>query len=160
MSNFSLYYATAVDILCDLLIMALPLRLLWNLQINRQQKSALAAIFSLGFVVIVFAVVRVIETSASIHHVDPIWLALWSMIEASVGKQRPQLQLNKTSFDRFQNSCRRILPSLFPGLDPCESISVCLQPTESVQQSLPLTRFIKAYLAFKAHQARGNIVRK
>lgn len=91
MSNFSLYYATAVDILCDLLIMALPLRVLWDLQINRQQKSALAAIFSLGFVVIVFAVVRVIETSASIHHVDPIWLGLWSMIEASVGKQKMRL---------------------------------------------------------------------
>jgi len=99
-SNFSLYYATAVDILCDLLIMALPLRLLWNLQINRQQKSTLAAIFSLGFVVIVFAIVRVIETSASIHHVDPIWLALWSMIEASVGEKRLQLPWNKPSSNR------------------------------------------------------------
>ena len=85
-SNFSLYYSTAVDIICDLLIMALPLRLLWNLQINRQQKTALAAIFSLGFIIIIFAIVRVVETSASIHHVDPVWLALWSMIEAGIGK--------------------------------------------------------------------------
>lgn len=126
MSNFSLYYATAVDILCDLLIMALPLRLLWNLQINRQQKSVLAAIFSLGFIVIVFAVVRVIETSASIHHVDPIWLGLWSMIEASVGKQRSRLPCNEPSSNRPWDSCRRFLPSLFPGLDPRESISLCL----------------------------------
>ena len=65
--------------------MALPLRLLWNLQINRREKSALAAIFSVGFIVIIFAIVRVVETSASIHHVDPVWLALWSIIEASVG---------------------------------------------------------------------------
>lgn len=126
MSNFSLYYATAVDILCDLLIMALPLRELWNLRINRQQKSVLAAIFSLGFVVIVFAVVRVIETSASIHHVDPIWLALWSMIEASVGKQRLRLPSNEPSPNRPWDSCRRVLSSLSPGLDPRESISLCL----------------------------------
>ncbi|MCJ1259438.1 hypothetical protein MMC24_007275 [Lignoscripta atroalba] len=66
--------------------MALPLRLLWGLQITTRQKLALAGIFSLGLVIIVFAIVRVIETSASTHHVDPIWLALWSMVEASVDK--------------------------------------------------------------------------
>lgn len=71
--------------------MALPLRLLWNLQVNRQQKWALATIFSLGFIIIIFAIVRVIETRASAHHVDPVWLALWSMIEASVGMLRLQL---------------------------------------------------------------------
>ncbi|MCJ1226705.1 hypothetical protein MMC12_003358 [Toensbergia leucococca] len=83
-SNLSLYYSTAVDILCDLFVMALPLRLLWGLQISRRQKIALAAIFSLGFIIIIFAIVRVTQTSASSHHVDPVWLALWSVIEASV----------------------------------------------------------------------------
>ncbi|MCJ1244399.1 hypothetical protein MMC30_001597 [Trapelia coarctata] len=85
-SNLSLYYATSVDIICDVMIMALPLRLLWNLQINAKQKCALAGIFSLGVIIIIFAVVRVIETSATFNHVNPMWLALWSMIEASVGK--------------------------------------------------------------------------
>lgn len=65
--------------------MALPLRLLWGLRVTPRQKGALAGIFLLGFIIIIFAVVRVVETSASIHHVDPVWLALWSMIEASVG---------------------------------------------------------------------------
>ena len=64
--------------------MALPLRLLWGLKVNLQQKVALAAIFSLGFIVIAFAVVRVVETGATFKHVNPMWLALWSMIEASV----------------------------------------------------------------------------
>lgn len=79
--------------------MALPLRLLWNLQINAKQKCALAGIFSLGVIIIIFAVVRVVETSATFNHVNPMWLALWSMIEASVGKsdffgglQVPQLR--------------------------------------------------------------------
>ncbi|MCJ1413432.1 hypothetical protein MMC19_007537 [Ptychographa xylographoides] len=82
--NLSLYYAMAVDIICDILIMALPLRLLWGLQINTRQKSALAGIFLLGIIIIVFAIVRVVETSATFDHVNPMWLALWSMVEASV----------------------------------------------------------------------------
>lgn len=86
-SNFSLYYATTVDILCDLLIIALPIHLVWDLQVNRQSKTALVTVFSLGFIIIIFAIIRVIATKASIHHVDPVWLALWSMIEASVGEQ-------------------------------------------------------------------------
>ena len=65
--------------------MALPLRLIWNLRINKKQKFALAVMFSLGCIIILFAVIRVIQIRASTHHVDPVWLALWSMIEASVG---------------------------------------------------------------------------
>ncbi|MCJ1429662.1 hypothetical protein MMC29_007577 [Sticta canariensis] len=67
--------------------MALPLRLLWKLQIETRQKLALAAVFSFAIVIIVFAIVRIVEINSMLKHVDPIWLALWSMIEASVGKQ-------------------------------------------------------------------------
>lgn len=66
--------------------MALPLRLLLGLQITEKQKFALTAIFSLALIIITFAIVRVIKISASAEHVDPIWLAVWSMTEASVGK--------------------------------------------------------------------------
>lgn len=49
----------------------------------------MAGIFSLSVLVIAFAVVRVIQSRPTTkQHVDPVWLALWSMIEASVGKQR------------------------------------------------------------------------
>lgn len=92
-----------VDILCDILstitiityqsvktnllvVMALPLKVLWNLRVNPRQKFALGVIFSLGFIIIAFALVRVVQTGASAMHVNPIWLAVWSMIEASVGK--------------------------------------------------------------------------
>ncbi|CAF9926509.1 MAG: hypothetical protein ALECFALPRED_003458 [Alectoria fallacina] len=85
-SNDSLYYSTAVDIACDLSIMALPLLLLLELfGVNRKQKAGLAAIFCLGFIIIAVALARVFLTRATKeHHVDPIWLALWSQIEASV----------------------------------------------------------------------------
>lgn len=64
--------------------MALGLRLLKKLQISRKEKAALGAIFSVGLIKIVFAVVRVVRIGVSATHVNPIWLALWSMIEASV----------------------------------------------------------------------------
>ncbi|KAL8767038.1 MAG: hypothetical protein Q9209_006332 [Squamulea sp. 1 TL-2023] len=64
--------------------MGLGLRLLWNLQINVKEKLALGAIFSVGLIKITFAIIRVVKIGASATHVNPIWLALWSMIEASV----------------------------------------------------------------------------
>lgn len=68
-------------------VMALPLHLLLGLiGVNRKQKAGLAALFCLGFFIIAVALVRVFQTRATKqHHVDPIWLALWSQIEASVG---------------------------------------------------------------------------
>lgn len=68
--------------------MALPLHLIRGLfGVNRKQKAGLAAIFSLGFFIIAVALVRVFKTRATKEHqADPVWLALWSQIEASVGE--------------------------------------------------------------------------
>lgn len=66
------------------LVMALGLRLLRKLCVSSREKLALAAIFSVGLIKITFAVIRVVKIGASATHVNPIWLALWSMIEASV----------------------------------------------------------------------------
>ena len=82
-SKLSVVHTLTSDV--QTLVMALPLRLLWGLHVTRGQKAALGAIFGLGAIIIVFAIVRVIYTKATTHHVDPIWLALWSMVEASVG---------------------------------------------------------------------------
>ncbi|KAI4086576.1 MAG: hypothetical protein LQ344_007439 [Seirophora lacunosa] len=86
-SNASVYVATAGDIASDLMIMGLGLRLLQKLHNNRNRKEklALGAVFSVSFIKILFAVVRVVKIgNVSAAHVNPIWLALWSMIEASV----------------------------------------------------------------------------
>ena len=68
--------------------MALPLHLLLGLiGVNRKQKAGLATLFCLGFFIIAVAFVRVFQTRATkTHQADPVWLALWSQIEASVGK--------------------------------------------------------------------------
>lgn len=60
--------------------------LLPGLRVNRKEKLALTGIFSLSLLIIIVAIIRVVQTSATTQHVDPVWLALWSMIEASVGK--------------------------------------------------------------------------
>ncbi|KAL8932791.1 MAG: hypothetical protein Q9216_006673 [Gyalolechia sp. 2 TL-2023] len=98
-SNACLYVAAVFDILSDLMsefpsaiqiesdghtVMALGLRLLRRLRVSPREKLALAAIFSVGLIKITFAVIRVVRIGASATHVNPIWLALWSMIEASV----------------------------------------------------------------------------
>ncbi|KAI4228834.1 MAG: hypothetical protein L6R36_001336 [Xanthoria steineri] len=83
-SNACLYVAAVGDIVSDLMIMGLGLRLLWNLQISAREKIALGTIFSVGFIKITFALIRVVKIGATATHVNPIWLALWSMIEASV----------------------------------------------------------------------------
>ncbi|CAF9914635.1 hypothetical protein IMSHALPRED_001966 [Imshaugia aleurites] len=66
--------------------MALPLHLLLGLiGVNRKQRAGLAALFCLGFFIIAVALVRVFQTRATkTRHADPVWLALWSQIEASV----------------------------------------------------------------------------
>ncbi|KAL8733325.1 MAG: hypothetical protein Q9166_002149 [cf. Caloplaca sp. 2 TL-2023] len=110
-SNACLYVAAVGDIITDLMIMGLGLRLLWNLQINLKEKLALGAIFSVGLIKITFAVIRVVRIGASARHVNPIWLALWSMIEASVAVVVACLPSFKVLFahGRRQSEVRRAL---------------------------------------------------
>jgi hypothetical protein len=73
--------------------MLLPLRLIWTLRISVTQKLALACLFSLGTVVVVFAFIRLynITKATSEGAVDetklaeaPLILSLWTQIEAAV----------------------------------------------------------------------------
>jgi hypothetical protein len=73
--------------------MLLPLRLIWTLRISVTQKLALACLFSLGIVVVAFAVIRLhdVTKATSEGAVDktkladaPLKLSLWSQIEAAV----------------------------------------------------------------------------
>lgn len=69
--------------------MLLPLRLLFSITITPGQKVAIGSIFSLGLVIITFSVVRFLRISPFILAGDPhafIAVALWSMLEAAVGK--------------------------------------------------------------------------
>jgi hypothetical protein len=68
--------------------MVLPLNLLWKVRISRAEKQGLAAVFSIGFLIIIFAITRAIQvafTSTS----DPVLLALWGVIESTVCMSLP-----------------------------------------------------------------------
>ncbi|KAJ6258554.1 hypothetical protein Dda_6598 [Drechslerella dactyloides] len=79
----ALLYAMIADITTDLTIIALPLRLLWGLKINRKQKMGLVLIFSLGVLCIIFAIVRGVGSIVD-QAIIPIWLVVWTQSEACV----------------------------------------------------------------------------
>ena len=65
--------------------MALPLNLLWNLQVTRKQKAGLAVVFSVGTIIIIVAIARGIEI-ATRARTDGVLLNIWSIIESGVCK--------------------------------------------------------------------------
>ncbi|OAL38691.1 hypothetical protein AYO20_01897 [Fonsecaea nubica] len=85
-ASISLWYAYAVDIVTDLMIMLLPLDLIWNLKMPRTQKASIGALFCLGFVCIVVATIRVKELGSTVNNTQPstTWLALWGIVESSI----------------------------------------------------------------------------
>ncbi|KAH6639598.1 hypothetical protein C7974DRAFT_449703 [Boeremia exigua] len=87
----SLYYSFTVDTTTNLMIMALPIRLIWNLQMPRSKKNAIMTLFGTGFICIVFACLRVAQVAinaakpeAAGQPLDPTWLAIWGMVECSI----------------------------------------------------------------------------
>lgn len=69
-------------------VMALPFSVLRELikagRAGRRQNVELGCIFSVGIIIIIFAVLRVVYTRPSIGHVDPKWLCIMSITESSV----------------------------------------------------------------------------
>ena len=68
--------------------MVLPIRLIWNLKMDRSQKMSIGGLFCIGWICIIVATIRVAQlgSTASNGTPQPSWLALWAIIEASIGK--------------------------------------------------------------------------
>lgn len=64
--------------------MALPLWLILGLKMSLQQKIGLVAVLSLGVIIIIFSVIRIIVTNTVGQQPEISWLALWSSIESSI----------------------------------------------------------------------------
>ena len=65
-------------------VIAIPLYLCYRLRISLKQKLGLYFALSLGVIIIVFSVVRIVVTNTDGVHPEVSWLALWSVIESSV----------------------------------------------------------------------------
>ncbi|PGH00140.1 hypothetical protein GX51_05953 [Blastomyces parvus] len=83
----SLYYSFAVDVITDIMIMALPVKLLWSLQLPFIQKASLGALFSVGLICIAMATIRVVQIGTKAENnstPSSSWLAFWGILEAGI----------------------------------------------------------------------------
>lgn len=67
-------------------VILVPVKLLWNVQISLRKKVALAGVFSITLIIMVFAIIRVVVVSSFSHQLDQTWLYMWSSIEQTVCK--------------------------------------------------------------------------
>jgi hypothetical protein len=73
--------------------MVLPLKLIWKLKTNAKNKAGLGLLFSLGCIIIAFALVRMAQVTKATSQTaqdpttvanGPVLLSMWSHIESSV----------------------------------------------------------------------------
>lgn len=64
--------------------MAMPLRLIYNIKVSLKQKAGLVCVFSLGLVMIVFAIIRANQSLAQQGFVNLTLLMVWSTLAASI----------------------------------------------------------------------------
>ncbi|KAK1750371.1 hypothetical protein QBC47DRAFT_310085 [Echria macrotheca] len=83
-SNLSVYYSTAIDVFTDLCIMAMPLRLIYNVKVSLKQKMGLVCVFGLCFVMIAFAIIRAKQVLVQQQFVNLTLLMIWSTLTASI----------------------------------------------------------------------------
>ncbi|KAK2590855.1 hypothetical protein QQS21_011467 [Conoideocrella luteorostrata] len=80
--RFNVLFSTALDVVTDVTIMALPIALLPSLQLNIKKKIGLGVAFSLAVLIICVAIVRMTQVIVN-EKVDLIGLAIWGAIETS-----------------------------------------------------------------------------
>ncbi|CRG88435.1 hypothetical protein PISL3812_05465 [Talaromyces islandicus] len=105
----SLYFSFAVDVLTDIMIMLLPLKLIWILRLPLSQKFAIGTLFSIGIICVVMAIVRTVQIGSqakSDSTPSSSWLAFWGMIEAGIAVVIGTLPVLAIFF-RSQHASRR-----------------------------------------------------
>ncbi|KAK1569446.1 uncharacterized protein LY79DRAFT_528660 [Colletotrichum navitas] len=102
--RYSAYYAAAVDIATDLMIMGLPIAMLPSLQLEIRKKLGLAVAFSLALITILIAVIRMTQAMKG-HTLDKVGLSIWSITELGVsiivGSLPPLRILFTSGFRRY-----------------------------------------------------------
>ncbi|KAF2131846.1 hypothetical protein P153DRAFT_373712 [Dothidotthia symphoricarpi CBS 119687] len=70
------------------ILMFLPFRMTWNLQMPRTQKLGVFVLFGSGWICVLFATLRVVQVGVKDgvpKSPDPKWLQMWTVIETSMG---------------------------------------------------------------------------
>ncbi|KGO68870.1 hypothetical protein PITC_078110 [Penicillium italicum] len=80
------YFALGgTSILLDLVIIALPLPVLWKLQLQPRQKALLVCLFAFGFFVTVIQTIRIHTVWDLKTYTDSKKIVIWSCVEISLG---------------------------------------------------------------------------
>lgn len=109
-NQVALYLSNAaLNIVQDVLIYFLPIKMLWNIQLPRKQRIALMAVFAIGGFVCVTGMLRLNSLKLASVSADPTWdnfgAAIWSAIEMNVG-------IVCASLVHFKALIARFFPSL------------------------------------------------
>ncbi|OQE01171.1 hypothetical protein PENVUL_c044G04087 [Penicillium vulpinum] len=111
----------AFNLITDMMIMALPIRFVWKLQMSLATKLALVGIFGLGIFIASITIIRIhILTTVDFTDLSysMIWAAFWSVTEPALA---------------ISNSCapmlRPILKAAFPSLFSSVRIAYSTQPS-------------------------------
>jgi hypothetical protein len=84
LSLFSLRLSTALDIITDIMIIALPVSLAARVKLPLRTRLALCGIFALGGFIIIMAACRIILTNNYLNKRPEVsWLNVWSAVESS-----------------------------------------------------------------------------
>ncbi|KAF3492102.1 uncharacterized protein GIQ15_01619 [Arthroderma uncinatum] len=83
--NLSLFGWFAADVSTDLLIMILPLRLVFAMHISHAQKIRAGALFSVGMLCMITAIIRLVQIGSKTGVTNPNvqWFSLWGTVEAT-----------------------------------------------------------------------------
>lgn len=133
MHVFAIGFATGVDVVADLMIVALSLAVLRTLQLDKSKKWGVAAAFSLVVMIIMAAKLRV-ELVVDNEEFDMVGLAIWSVVETMtaliVGSLMPLSGLLSKAISKI--SSNRSKSRRYPQrIDDQDSRSVQLEDSAS-----------------------------
>ncbi|KAH7304656.1 hypothetical protein BKA65DRAFT_560415 [Rhexocercosporidium sp. MPI-PUGE-AT-0058] len=87
--KFMLFFNASLNILTDIILVALPIPTLNNLQLSKSQKVGLMLIFGVGGIACLFSVLRLHSLYVYSNSTDISWdntnTAIWSIVEINVG---------------------------------------------------------------------------
>lgn len=76
--------SVAIDVFTDVLLVSIPIRLLWNLQMPLKKKVMLGSILSLSVFMVIIAIIRTTMAPLPNGVLDTSWIVFWQGMEAVV----------------------------------------------------------------------------
>ena len=118
--------------------MFLPIRLIWNLQMEKPKKIGCGLLFASGLVCILFSTIRIVQVGqdGKPRSPDPKWLTMWTIIECSTGKRsKPTLSHQADVLLAVIIGCCPMLASIVPKRRTLPSSTVSFDTQGYVRQS-------------------------